>query len=202
MWRISTPDCKIIIDPFTDIGFPMIGNLTADVVITSHDHYDHNNFKLIDGQAQRIYQTGTYQVKNATIKMIMSSHGRLDGKSLGDNCISLIMIEGVSLLHCGDLGEIPDADTLSQIEDSDVLFVPVGGKYTLDAAKAKKLIELVKPKIVFPMHYRMDGTKVDIEGINSFTNLFPNIEVLNSDTIDISKETLPETQRIIKIYYE
>ena len=202
MWKVSSPKCTIIIDPFTDIGFPMVGNLIADVVIASHDHYDHNNFKLIEGNPQKITQVGTYHIKDAIIKMIHSSHGQLDGKSLGDNCMSLIMIDGLSLLHCGDLGEFPDENTLSQIEDTDVLFVPVGGKYTLDAPKAKKFIELIKPKIIFPMHYRMEGTKVDIESINTFEKLFPNIEVLDTDTFEISKTSLPMIQRILKIYYE
>ena len=202
MWKISTKKCEIIIDPFTDIGYPMISPLTADVAIASHDHYDHNNFKAIEGVVQKITQVGTYQIKGVKIKMIESSHGRLDGRKLGDNYMSLILVDGVSLLHCGDVGEIPDEIALPQITETDIIFIPVGGKYTLDAVKAKQLIELINPKIVFPMHYRMKGSKVDIDSIDEFTKLFPNIETLDSDTFEVNKSNLPKFQRIIKMNYE
>ena len=202
MWGISTDECRVIIDPFTDIGFPMVKGLTADVVIASHDHQDHNNFKLIEGQVQKITQVGTYQIKRLTIRMIQSSHGKLNGKKLGDNYMSLILAGGVSLLHCGDLGEIPDEIALPEITDTDVVFIPVGGKYTLDATKAKQLIDLVNPKIVFPMHYRMHGSKIDIDSIDAFAKLYPNIESLNTDTFELSKTKLPKVQRIIKMNYE
>jgi len=199
MWRISTDTCTIIIDPFNDIGFPMPQNLTADIVISSHEHQDHNNFKLITAPFQKVTQIGTYSVKGVTIKMIESHHSK---RNLNDNFMSLIMIDGMSLLHCGDLGVIPDPEKLGAITDIDILFVPIGGGYTIDATEAKQLIELVHPKIVFPMHYRMDRSTVNIAGFEPFEKLFTDIEYLDKDTVSIAKGDLPDKMRIIKMKYE
>jgi len=200
MWRVYTDTCNIIIDPFNDIGFPMPENLTADIVISSHEHHDHSNFKLILPPFQKITQIGTYSVKGVTIKMIESHHSI---RNLNDNFMSMILIDGLSLLHCGDLGVIPDPDKIRAVTDVDILFVPIGGEYTIDAKGAKQLIELVRPKVVFPMHYRLDSSTINnISGFDSFAELYPDIEYLDTDTVSISKADLPEKPRIIKMKYE
>jgi len=199
MWRLSTDNCNIIIDPFNEIGFPMVANLTADIVISSHEHADHAYFKSILPPFQKITQIGTYQVKGVTIKMIESSH---NARNLNDNYMSLIMIEGMTALHCGDLGLIPDPDKIAIISDVDILFVPIGGKYTIDALTAKKFIELVHPKIVFPMHYRLDKSTIEIDSIEPFAKLYDNMETIETDIFEISKETMPTKPRIIRMKYE
>jgi len=204
MWSIFTNDCHIVIDPFTDIGFDMPENLSADIVISSHDHFDHNNFKLILPNFQKITQIGTYQLQNCKVKLIETSHGKLNDKNLGDTFLSLICINNASILHCGDLGIIPSTQTIKEIGTVDILLVPVGGQYTIDAAKAKEFIEIIQPRYVFPMHYRTAKSKIDIiDTIEPFVELYPNIEEINSNSIDIDTEALNETeQRIVKLNYE
>jgi L-ascorbate metabolism protein UlaG (beta-lactamase superfamily) len=202
MWRISNDECNILIDPFTDIGFPLITNQVADIVISSHDHFDHNNFKLITPPFQKITQIGTYQVKGVKVRMIPSSHGRRDGRNLGDNFLSLITIDQMTLLHCGDLGAMPGEDTMALISEVDVLFVPIGGHYTIDAIQAKEFIELVDPRVVFPMHYRMDKSTVDVDSFEPFSRLYKGIEKIDSDIYTINKDNLPSKLRIVKMNYE
>lgn len=203
MWNIVTENCSIIIDPFTDIGYPMPKNLTADMVISSHDHSDHNNFKLLIPPFKKITQIGSYQHMDMKIKLIEASHGRYNGKNLGDIYLILIYVNGMSILHCGDLGVIPDEETLCEIDDIDFLLVPVGGNYTLNAEGAKNFIDLIKPKVVFPMHYKTPKVKIEIEGIEPFLTYFPDAECLNSDFIEISKEELnTDRMRVIKLNYE
>ena len=200
MWGISTENCNIILDPFTDIGYPMPIDLKADIVISSHEHFDHNNFKLITPPFKKISQIGKYQVDDVKVKLIEASHGKLDGKNLGDTYICLVQIDGVSILHCGDLGEIPSDNVLKEIRDVDVLFVPVGGKYTIDAERAKELIELINPKVVFPMHYRVECSKVDIiDTIDPFLALYPNTEKINSNVFEISADALKNVERRILV---
>ena len=204
MWGISTENCNIIIDPFTDIGFPMPVDLTADIVISSHEHFDHNNFKLITSPFKKITQIGKYQVQDVKVKLVEASHGKLDGKNLGDTYMSLVYIDGVSILHCGDLGEIPSGNVLNEIRDVDILFVPIGGKYTIDAEKAKELIELINPKIVFPMHYRVECSKVEIiDTIDPFLALYPNTEMIDSNVFEINEDMLKKAERrILALKYE
>jgi len=203
-WLIQTNHCNLILDPYTDIGYEMRQDLVADVVISSHDHFDHNNFKLVNPPFQKITQIGSYHIKETKIRLIEASHGRLNDKSLGDTFLIHIEVEDVKLLHCGDLGVVPDDDLLKEIGDIDILMIPVGGYYTINAAKAKEVIELLSPKIVFPMHYKTERSKIDfIDTIEPFHALYPNMEISDSNVFLTKKDYLLTTeQRIVKLLYE
>ncbi|MDD4155872.1 MAG: MBL fold metallo-hydrolase [Candidatus Cloacimonetes bacterium] len=203
MWSIETEEKRIIIDPFSDIGYKLPTNLTADIVISSHDHHDHNNFKLFLPPFQKITQIGTYQIQDIRIKLIEASHGRFNGKNLGDIYMSLIFVDGISVLHCGDLGVIPNEETIADIADIDVIMVPIGGNYTLNAQTAYDFISLIKPKYVFPMHYKTSKIEIDIEPIDDFKSIVPNLEEIDSNVFNLDKKDLTEANtRFIKLNYE
>ena len=204
MWSINTNSCNIIIDPYTDIGYNLNQELIADVVISSHDHFDHNNFKLITPPFQKVTQIGRYQIKDSKIQLIEASHGKIEEKSIGDTFLIHVEVEGVTMLHCGDLGEVPDDALLKKIGEVDILFIPVGGYYTIDANLAKEVIDLISPKIVFPMHYKTDVCKVEhIAPIDAFHALYPEMEISTTTVFLTKKEYLKEEeQRIIKLQYE
>jgi L-ascorbate metabolism protein UlaG (beta-lactamase superfamily) len=201
MWQIETADLVIIIDPFSDIGYHIPENLTADIVISTHEHHDHANLKLFTLPCRKITQVGSYQVKNTTIQMIEAPHGIYNGKNLGDTLLALITTNGISILHCGDLGEIPDDSFLYEITDVDILFIPVGGKFTLDSTGAKTMIDIFNPKLVFPMHYQTSCYKGDLDSIDSFAELYPQIEHIKSDTMKIDKSDL-NNFRVVRMNYE
>ncbi len=203
MWSVSTDDKNIIIDPFSDIGYSLPKNLTADIVISSHDHHDHSNFKLLLPPFQKITQIGSYQIQDLRVKLIEASHGRFNGKNLGDIYMILLIIDGISILHCGDLGVIPNEEIIAEISDIDVLMVPIGGNYTLNAESAIEFTHLIKPKFVFPMHYKTDKVNIDIESMESFTELVPELETINSNEFPITKDDLNKDKtRFIKLNYE
>ncbi|MCL2063740.1 MAG: MBL fold metallo-hydrolase [Candidatus Cloacimonetes bacterium] len=204
MWSLITENFHIILDPYANIGYEMPKELTADIVISSHEHFDHNNFKLILPNFQKISQIGTYQLTHCKVKMIEASHGRVNEKNLGDTYLIHITFDGVTLLHCGDLGVVLNEDLLKEIGEVDILFIPVGGHFTINAEKAKEVIELLTPKFVFPMHYKTEKSTIDfIETIEPFAELYPNMEKINSNIFEISKEDLnKETQRILQLNYE
>ena len=203
MWKVATEKVSIIFDPFNDIGYPMPKNLTSNIVISSHEHGDHSNFKLLIPPFKKISQIGTYHIDDIRIKLIEASHGQFNGKKFGDTFLSLLTLENMTILHCGDLGSIPSDVIINEIEDIDILFVPIGGHYTLDAQSAKQFIELVKPKIVFPMHYKTEVSKIDgIEGIEPFLELFPETEKIDSNTTTINKKSFkPKKPRYIILNY-
>lgn len=204
MWSVEKDEKKIIIDPFTDIGYPMPKNLTADIVISSHDHYDHNNFKLIIPPFQKITQIGTYQIQDIKVKLIEASHGRYNGKNLGDIYMILIIIDGLSVLHCGDLGTIPNEEVMAELDDIDILLIPIGGNYTINAEKALKFIDLCNAKYVFPMHYKTDKSTVEVETIDRFRSLVGKLEEINSDTFEIDPDEVrnSDNRRFFKLKYE
>ena len=204
MWSLFTESFHIILDPFADIGYEMPVELKADIVISSHEHFDHNNFKLIMPPFQKISQIGTYQLKDCKIKMIEATHGRLNEKNLGDTFLIHITYNKTTFLHCGDLGAVLNDDLLKEIGDIDILFVPVGGQYTINAAQAKEVIEQLSPKFVFPMHYKTPKSSIDIiDTIEPFAVLYPDMETITSNIFEISIDDLnKQKQRIVKLNYE
>ena len=112
------------------------------------------------------------------------------------NIIYMFSMNDISFCHLGDLGHELDENTVQQIGDVDVLFIPVGGNFTIDANKAWDVIDGVKPKIVVPMHYKIGGLSLPVAGIDPFLekNEYKVIHV--GSEIDIEKEDLPEDPEV------
>ena len=151
---IKTKDAKVVMDPFDPkfIGL-RFSKQEADIVTISHSHKDHNHTELIEGVPLILTWPGQFEKKGVRIWGFSSFHDKVEGKERGENVMYKIESEGVSILHCGDLGMIPSDDQIEEIGDVDVLFVPVGGKYTITADEAIQLIKKVEPAMVIPMHY-------------------------------------------------
>ncbi|MBU2564522.1 MBL fold metallo-hydrolase [Patescibacteria group bacterium] len=176
----------IITDPFNKekVGLtPFRG--AADIVLVSHDHFDHNNIKSISGDPFCIDGPGEYDIKGVFIRGVYSFHDEKMGKERGINTIYVIGTEDIRVCHLGDFGEKElSSEQLDQIGDVDILIIPVGGVYTINGTEAVKIINQIEPKIVIPMHYQ--------------TSKFPKLSSkLNSvdkflDEIGKEKETVEE----------
>ena len=162
-FKIISNSLVIITDPFDKSVGLVPPRLGADIITVSHDHYDHNNTQAISGSPFIINGPGEYEIKGISIKGILSFHDNCQGQERGLNTIYLIETEGIKLCHLGDFGQDKLIDTqFEAINNPDILFIPVGGKYTIDAASASSLISQVEPKIVLPMHYKISGLKIDL----------------------------------------
>ncbi len=137
----------VVIDPFKDVqGYKDI-NTTADMVLCSHDHFDHN---AVSGVKRKV--SG---VQNPfTITMMQTFHDEVKGEKRGGNNVHIISCDNKTIVHLGDLGHLLDDRQTSYIKECDCLMIPIGGTYTIDIDLAWQLIEKVNPKIVIPMHYR------------------------------------------------
>lgn len=160
-------DVVIFVDPFDKkIGLrPPQGQ--ADLVLVSHDHYDHNNVAALKGEPAVIDIPGEYSVKGVNIVGTASQHG--GGIEL-INTIFILESEELKICHLGDLGTDLSEKQLEEIDGVDILMIPVGGKYTVDGKKASELVKKIEPTIVIPMHYKMDETTEDIEDEKKFCN--------------------------------
>ena len=154
----------VVLDPYCGInGLDDIA-LEANEVITSHDHKDH---AFIEGV------TITKAVSPFKVKRILTYHDDVKGSKRGVNYITVLMAENKRIVHLGDLGHLLDEDVINEIKDCDVLMIPVGGFFTIDASQAIKIIESVKPKNVIPMHYRDGNIGYDVLGtIDDFIQLY------------------------------
>ncbi len=167
---IKTKTAKIITDPFdpkmVGLKFPKI---EADIVTISHQHQDHNNFQAVlppEGQSNSLIidMPGEFEKNGVRIFGYLSYHDEKKGEDRGENVLYKIEAEGMMVLHCGDLGLVPDDDFLDMVGDIDVLLVPTGGFYTIDSEKAFELIKKVEPSIVIPMHYNHEKLNQQIFG--------------------------------------
>lgn len=163
----------------------------SDIVTVSHDHYDHNNVKALRGKPYIIKTAGEYDVKGVAIHGISSYHDNDTGKERGINIMYKIIMDDITMAHLGDLGHELDEKQLEILTGIDILFVPVGGKYTLDAKKAVAVVNQIEPRIVIPMHYNVPGLKIDLDGVEKFVKglgIKPTKEV----KLKINKKDLPQ----------
>lgn len=164
----GSEEVTIFTDPFDkSIGLkPPQGN--ADIVLISHSHSDHNNSSSLKGSPFIIDAGGEYSVKEVLIEGISSYHDNEKGALRGLNNIFTIRSEEMAICHLGDLGHILTEDQVEDIGDVDVLMIPIGGKYTLDAKEAEKVIAQIDPKVIIPMHYKIPGLNLDIDDKEKF----------------------------------
>ncbi|MBR1797503.1 MAG: MBL fold metallo-hydrolase [Clostridiales bacterium] len=180
----------MIIDPYKTGSVPGYAPLkeTANQVISSHKHADHfglNEVKLSVTRADTPFM----------VSFIESYHDDKEGALRGFNNVIIVDVDGLSIVHMGDIGcELTD-EQVERIRGCDVLLIPVGGFYTIDAEQAKRYVELIDPSIAIPMHYRGDGFGYDEIGtVEAFTELFDKTEEIGSE---LTLEGKPEGHKVI-----
>ena len=193
-----TDDLTIVTDPHDgkSIGIetPMV---KGDIILVSHDHYDHNSVRTVEKKDSVVVRdAGKKNVKGVEIEGIKSFHDEVKGAKRGKNIIFKFKVDDITFCHLGDLGHIPDEEILDKIGEVDILFIPVGGVYTLDADSAWETANLIKSRIIVPMHYKIQGLSLPISDVDPFLakNKFKVIHVGNQ--IDIEKEDLPSEREI------
>ncbi len=188
---VTSGDQKIVFDPFdATVGYPL-PQVEADLVIVSHDHFDHNNVSLIKGHPEVIKEPGVYEKDGIKIKVFSTFHDEVGGKKRGKNNVSRLELESMSLIHAGDLGMIPSDEELSSWKPVDVLLLPIGGIFTIDAREAQKLVSKLSPRIVIPMHYRTKYTQMEISPVEPFLRGFKEVRKLGSSETEVTRENLP-----------
>lgn len=160
---------KIVIDPYDAATGLKLSPLEADIGLITHDHHDHNDVKSLKGDPFVIQSPGEYDVKDVVIRGISSFHDTSKGKERGQNTIYVIESEGINLCHLGDFGQ--DELTSEQVEaigNIDILFIPVGGVFTIGAKEAVRVVNQIEPRYVIPMHYQEAKLKVKLEKVDDF----------------------------------
>lgn len=188
--KIGPDGVMLVTDPYADdIGLKM-PHFEADIVTISHDHFDHNNLGAIRGKPYIINTAGEYEIKGVFVEGVEAWHDEKSGGERGGNIIYRLEMEDISITHLGDLGHILDTKQLEKLEGTDILLIPVGGKYTINAAKAVEVISQIEPRIIIPMHYKVPGLKVDIEGVEKFIKEL-GLKPRTEEKLKISKKDLP-----------
>lgn len=196
---ISQDEKKIVVDPYNigqGLNYGAI-NETADIVTISHGHGDHNNATSIKGNPAVLKDAGTRTIKGIEIKGIPVYHDETQGSKRGNNLVFCFNIDGMKLCHLGDLGHPLTPKQLSDIGSVDVLLVPVGGFFTIDAREAAAVAKSTGARVVIPMHFKTTQVDYPIKPVDEFLKGKKNIRKLDSSEIEIKKETLPKETEIV-----
>lgn len=150
----------IVLDPYADGYVPGFGplKLTADEVLCSHGHADHNAAQCVtirDAQAPG-------KRNPFTVTEIHSWHDDAQGAKRGDNCIRIFDDGQYRIAHMGDIGCLPTQEQKEQLKGIDVMLMPVGGFFTLEPADVYALVQELQPRMLVPMHYRGEGFGYDV----------------------------------------
>ena len=195
----SAGGLRIITDPYkTDAGLnykPV--NEKADIVTVSHDHADHNNSATVSGQPQIVKTAGVKEVKGIKIKGVPTYHDESKGKERGTNIIFCFTLDNISLCHLGDLGHRLGQEEMAQIGQVDVLLIPIGGFYTIDARAASEVCQQLKPKVVIPMHYKTDKCAYPIAGAEEFLKGRTPVRKPDSSEVDLQADKLPAGETLV-----
>lgn len=199
-FHIKGKEASIVTDPFdpekVGIRYPKV---EATIVTVSHDHDDHNKASLVQNVKKVISGPGEYEIEGISIIGLPTFHDGKKGEERGRNTIYVYEIDGLRLLHLGDLGHQLLEETLNLLGEIDVLMIPVGGHYTVDAKEAAEIVHSVEPKIIIPMHYNVPGRPE-----NPLTDEKPFIDELGLNTrqekkLSLKADMLPEDSQEIVV---
>jgi L-ascorbate metabolism protein UlaG (beta-lactamase superfamily) len=197
---LETQGLKIVTDPYDHndnrIGYGPI-TIPVDIVTISHDHADHNYTKDLRGNPQTVKGSGSHEVKGITFTGTETYHDPTTGSQRGGNTIFVMGAEGMNLCHAGDLGHTLTRDKIEAIGPVDILLVPAGGFYTIDAAEATNIVEDLNPKLVIPMHFKTKVLDFPIVGVDEFLKGKSNVRRQGSSEIEVTKQTLPGKREIV-----
>jgi len=198
----SDQGVKIITDPYESGAFG--GQLTygkikdqGDIVITSHDHADHNDIKSLPGSPQIVKGSGSKAVKGIQFKGIPSYHDPSKGSERGTNTIFTFNVDGIQICHLGDLGHILSDKELAEIGQVDLLLIPVGGYFTIDPKEATKVSEQIKPKVLIPMHFKTEKCGFPIAPVDDFLKGKSNVKRTGKNEVAFDKATFPKQIEIV-----
>jgi L-ascorbate metabolism protein UlaG (beta-lactamase superfamily) len=201
-FKIKGKSSSVIIDPFdpTKMGLKLPKDLSAELLLITHGHEDHNNIAAVSGDPVVIEGPGEYEVAGISVKGIHSYHDKQEGAERGVNTIYSITVDGVNILHLGDLGHPLTEEQSGEIDTStDILMIPVGGNYTIDAEEAAKVVAALEPKVIIPMHYKLPESSADIAPVDGFLKEMGAENIEPVAKLSITKDKLPEETQVVLI---
>jgi len=193
----SDTGIKIITDPYATGEKLNYGEIkeSADIVTVSHGHGDHNNVAAVRGNPDVV--RGTATVKGIEFRGIPTYHDDAEGQQRGENTIFCFEVDGIRVCHLGDLGHPLDDKQVTELGSVDILLIPVGGYYTIDARVATEVCNQLKPRVIIPMHYKTDKLAYPIAGVDEFLQGKGNLSRLDTTEVEFKQGGLPASTQII-----
>ena len=195
----SDTGVRIITDPYETSPDLTYGEITesAEVVTVSHGHFDHCNVAAVKGNPEVVREAVTREVKGIRFEAIPTYHDDAGGKLRGSNTIFCFEVDGIRVCHLGDLGHLLDDRQVAEIGTVDILLIPVGGYYTIDARVATEVCKQLKPRVIIPMHYRTEKGIPGIAGVDDFLRGKEGVSRLDTSEAGFKREELPSSAQVL-----
>ncbi len=195
-FRLADGDTTVFIDPFDDLSglgdrgmrweYPAIEDVSADLLLVTHEHRDHNGVGAVGGDPVVLRSTaGTHESPIGEVVGIASEHDEVAGTQRGPNTLWVFLFGELRVAHLGDLGQkaLRDAQ-LAALGKVDLLIVPVGGGPTIGARQAMEIVEAVEAGIVVPAHYRTK--RIDfLEPLDEFAAHFAQVQRADTTVVEL-----------------
>ena len=193
----SDTGTKIITDPYEVLDNLKYGAIkeAADIVTVSHEHSDHNNTAAVRGNPEILRRTA--EVSGIKFNGIPTYHDEAGGSKRGNNTIFCFEVDGIRVCHLGDLGHQLKDKEITELGEVDILLIPVGGFYTIDAKVATEVGNQVAPKVIIPMHYKNDRCSFPITGVDEFLRGKKEVRKLDASEVEFKAGELPASTQII-----
>lgn len=200
-FRIKGKDATLVTDPFDGkmLGFKF-PKVEANIVTVSHQHGDHNQVSDIAGNPKVVDGPGEYEIGGVSIFGTPTFHDDKKGEERGHNTVFTITFEHINLCHLGDLGHKLTEEQIGQIGSVDILLVPVGGHYTINAQEAAEVVSQLEPKIVIPMHFKEEGLVPELAKVLAPVEDFVKelgVEPMRDNKFSITYDKLPEEMQLV-----
>ena len=201
-FKIKGSHATIISDPYAPGTGYDLGQPSASIVTVSHDHAGHNYAAGIGGQPRVISRPGEYEISDVLLIGISTFHDAEGGRVRGRNTVFQIEIDGLALCHLGDLGYPLTSAQAEEIDSVDVLFLPVGGVSTINAAEAAAVVRQLEPRIVIPMHYKTPALARQLDPVDKFLKEIGTKQVTTQPRLSVSRSNLPAALQVYLLDYK
>ncbi len=209
----DTAGHTVVLDPYhPQVMGQALRGLTADLLLITHEHQDHNYLDAV--HARRVIHglteardgavvTLTDAPSGIAVTLVPTFHDTAAGAARGRNISVVWQQGGLTLCHTGDLGGLPDPATLAAFGHPDVLFLPVGGHFTLDVHAARTLVAQLAPRVVIPMHFKVPGMTNehipigDVEAFLDDGGPWHAVRRPDAASLTLAPDTLPAATEVV-----
>lgn len=198
-FRLKGKQKTVVTDPYDERVGKFPKGIEADMVTVSHDHEDHNQIEKVHGSRFIVRGPGEYEIGGVSVVGVPTWHDDKNGGDRGRNTVYVVEMDGLRIAHLGDVGHKLSLEQLGEMGAIDILLIPVGGTYTIDAKTAAEVVKQVDPWVVIPMHYQTADTHLSnqLAGVEEFLKEMGKPDVVPVPKYNVTADRLPEELQVV-----
>ncbi len=188
---VASDGTRLVVDPYEPGGFDgRMGYsripVSAEYVVCTHDHADHSGIDALPGGDPTVVdqgRAGAFEVSRHQF-----AHDEYDGRRFGGHVdATAIRADDYTIVHTSDIGQSPGASLPNSLRQPDLLFVPVGGFYTVGAAQALEWCRRIAPRLAVPVHYKTPACGLPMQGLDPLVAHLDRVLRLEQSSVELER---------------